>query len=267
MDLTITISADRLTSGLAPTGRGLSVVLPAHNEAAQIMKTVTSCVDRLASLSADYEIIVVDDGSTDATGAIVEAMGEENRRIRVVHNVPQRGYGGALQAGFDAASRDWVFFMDSDGQFDFNDIDALLAWTDQGYQAVVGYRVHRQDPFIRILNARAWGALVSMVFHIHVRDVDCAFKLFDRAMLQSIDIQSEGAMVNTEILVKLEALGVPLAQVPVHHFSRQQGTASGANFKVIARAFRELFWMRATMRSWDKGTALVAQPAALGGPT
>jgi glycosyltransferase involved in cell wall biosynthesis len=249
------------------TGPALSVVLPAHNEEGQISATVASCVNRLTAMSADYEVIVVDDGSTDQTGAIAEAMAEANRRIRVVHNVPQRGYGGALRAGFDAATKSNVFFMDSDGQFDFNDITSLLPYKEQGYRAVVGYRERRQDPLIRIINARAWGALVWLLFHIHVRDVDCAFKLFDRALLQGIDIQSEGAMINTEILVKLEALGINVVQVAVRHYPRQQGAASGADLKVIARAFRELYWMRKMVRTWDRGTALQPRPVPPAAPS
>ena len=241
------------------------MVLPAHNEEAEIGATVASCVETLSVLVPDYEVIVVNDGSTDQTAAIVEAIANTNPRVRIIHNVPQRGYGGAVHAGFEAATRERVFFMDSDRQFDINDIVALLPWADQGYQAVLGYRVSRSDPFVRILNARAWNALVSAVFHIRVRDIDCAFKLFDRAVINRIDIRSEGAVINTEILVKMKRLGINFVEAPVHHFPRQNGAATGADLKVILRAFKELFWLRGTMRAWVRASAMAPNAGVHGG--
>jgi cellulose synthase/poly-beta-1,6-N-acetylglucosamine synthase-like glycosyltransferase len=238
------------------TSRGLTVVLPAHNEEAQIGATVAACVATLSVLAPEYEVVVVNDGSTDRTGVIVEAIAMGNPRVRVVHNVPQRGYGGALQAGFAAAAMERVFFMDSDGQFDIGDLGMLLPWADRGYQAVLGYRVHRSDPLVRLLNAKAWNALVSLVFHLHIKDIDCAFKLFDRLLIDRIDIRSEGAVINTEILVKLKTMGIDFVEAPVQHFPRQHGTATGANPKVIMRAFKELFWLRGTMRAWLRSSAI-----------
>jgi glycosyltransferase involved in cell wall biosynthesis len=233
------------------TTRGLSVVLPAYNEEAVIAETVAQCVDALSILAPDYEIIIVDDGSRDRTGEIADQLAAANPFIRVVHNRPNRGYGGALMAGFDAASKELAFFMDSDGQFDIRDIARLLPLREQGYLAVLGYREHRQDPFFRLVNAGGWNLLVSLLFGLRVRDVDCAFKLYDTALIRLCNVHAEGAMVSTEMLVKLSKLGVKYIQVPVGHYPRKHGSATGANFKVIVHAFRELLRLHGKLRAWE----------------
>ncbi|MFI5272671.1 MAG: glycosyltransferase family 2 protein [Ktedonobacterales bacterium] len=244
----------------ALTSRGLSIVLPAYNEEAVIAQTVRTCAEVLAGFAPDYEIVIVDDGSRDATGEIADALAAENPRVRVVHNRPNRGYGGALVAGFDAASKELAFFMDSDGQFDIRDIAQLLELRERGNRVVLGYRKHRNDPPIRLLNAWGWNLLVSLLFGLRVRDVDCAFKLFDTELVRLCDIHAAGAMVNTELLVKLKKLGVPFVEVPVHHYPRQHGSATGANLKVIVHAFRELLRLHGKIRRWR-----VALPAAPSG--
>lgn len=232
------------------TRRGLSVVLPAYNEESVIAETVRRCVAVLSVLAPDFEVIIVDDGSRDRTGEIADQLAAESAHLRVVHNRPNRGYGGALIAGFNAAQKSLSFFMDSDGQFDIADIDALLRLREQGHRAVLGYRKQRRDPFPRLVNAWGWNMLVSLLFGLHVRDVDCAFKLYDTALVRVADVQAEGAMVNTEMLVKLSRLGVPFVQTPVHHYSRVHGSATGANLRVILRAFRELLHLRGKLRTW-----------------
>jgi glycosyltransferase involved in cell wall biosynthesis len=233
------------------THRGVSVVLPAYNEEGVIAQTVRRCAAVLGVIAPDYEIIVVDDGSRDRTGEIADALAGENPRVCVVHNRPNRGYGGALVAGFAAASKPLSFFMDADGQFDIRDLGALLQLREQGHRAVLGYRVRRRDPFLRHVNAWGWNLLVSLLFGLHVRDVDCAFKLYDTALVRVAEVRAEGAMVNTEMLVKLQKLGVPFVQVPVHHYAREHGSSTGANLRVILRAFRELLHLHGKLRSWS----------------
>lgn len=232
------------------TTRGLSVVLPAYNEEQVIAQTVTRCAAVLEALAPDYEIIVVDDGSRDRTGAIADELAAMDPRVRVVHNRPNRGYGGALIAGFNAASKSLSFFMDADGQFDIGDLAALLPLREQGHRVVLGYRQRRRDPFMRLVNAWGWNRLVRLLFGLRVRDVDCAFKLFDTALVRVADVQAAGAMVNTELLVKLSKLGVPFVQVPVRHYHRLHGSSTGANLRVIVRAFRELLHLRGKLRTW-----------------
>jgi glycosyltransferase involved in cell wall biosynthesis len=232
------------------TRRGLSVVLPAYNEENVIEQTVRSCELVLSVIAPDYEIVIVNDGSGDRTGEIADALAAENPRVRVVHNHPNRGYGGALIAGFNAASKPLSFFMDSDGQFDIHDIGSLLRLREAGHRAVLGYRKRRRDPLVRHINAWGWNLLVSMLFGLHVRDVDCAFKLYDTPLVRVADVQAEGAMVNTEMLVKLQKLGIPFVQVPVQHYAREHGSSTGANPRVILRAFRELLHLHGKLRAW-----------------
>src|SRR5262245_2659209 len=158
------------------TTRGLSVVLPAYNEETVIAGTVARCIEVLSALAPDYEIIIVDDGSRDRTGQIADEMATVNPHVCVVHNRPNRGYGGALIAGFRAVTKPLTFFMDSDGQFDIADIAQLLVYREQGYRAVLGYREHRRDAFLRLLNAKGWNVLVSLLLGLRIRDIDCAFR-------------------------------------------------------------------------------------------
>ncbi|HEX6543285.1 MAG TPA: glycosyltransferase family 2 protein [Ktedonobacterales bacterium] len=232
------------------TTRGISVVLPAHNEEAVLADTLRQCVATLSEIAPDYEIVVVDDGSIDRTGKIAEEFAIANPRIHVLHNCPQRGYGGALIAGFNAMTKPLAFFMDADGQFDIRDLALLLPLREQGHRAVLGYRRHRKDSPLRKVNAWGWKLLVSNLFGLHVRDVDCAFKLYDTSLVRAVDVTAEGAMVNTEMLVKLTRMGVPFVEVPVRHYPRLHGQASGANLRVIFHAFRELFRLHSKLRNW-----------------
>jgi len=246
-----TTDAIENTSPAMPlTTRGISVVLPAHNEEAVLAATLEKCMATLSAIAPDYEIIVVDDGSSDRTGAIAEEYAASNPHIRVVHNRPQRGYGGALIAGFNAMTKPLAFFMDADGQFDIRDLALLLPLHEQGHRAVLGYRLHRQDSPLRKVNAWGWKLLVSTLFDLHVRDVDCAFKLYDTSLVRAVDVTAEGAMVNTEMLVKLTRMGVPFVEVPVRHYPRVHGQASGANLRVIVHAFGELFRLHSKLRNW-----------------
>lgn len=229
---------------------GISVVMPAHNEEKVIEKTLVRAVEVLSGAAPDYEIILVDDGSQDRTGDIADAIARMNPRVRIIHNRPQRGYGGALLAGFSAASKDLLFFMDSDGQFDIEEINRLIPFALQGYRAVLGYRAPRRDPFVRLLNAWGWNRLIRLLFGVRIGDIDCAFKLYDRALVQSLDVNAQGATINAEMVIKLQRLGVPFAEVPVTHYPRVHGTASGADIRVIMRAFRELVRLRGELRTW-----------------
>ena len=167
--------------------------------------------------------------------------------MRLVRHGLNRGYGAALRSGFDAATMDLVFFTDADNQFDPEQLPALLARLDDA-DAVVGYRETRRDPMARRLNAAAWNRLVRLLLDVPVRDVNCAFKLFRRDVLMGLALESDGAMINTELLAKLRRAGHSIVEVPVTHYPRVGGEASGANPVVIARAFAELFRMYRRLR-------------------
>ena len=242
---------------------GVSVVLPAWNEEEIIAETVASVLVAMPAITPNFEVIVVDDGSVDRTGAIADELAQTHSQVKVIHNRPNRGYGGALAAGFQQASKELVFFMDSDGQFDIHDLARLIVPFEQGEAKVsLGYRANRQDPPLRLLNAWAWKQLVSFLFQFRVRDIDCAFKLMPTELVQTVNVQSRGAMINTELLAKFARMDVKIAQVPVGHYPRQKGKATGANLKVITRAFRELFTLYGHVRNWtpDGETPSTAMP-------
>ncbi len=179
----------------------LSVVLPAYNEEQVIAGTVTTVLNALSTWRVDAEVLVVNDGSTDRTGAIVAALAETDPRVRLVVHPTNQGYGAALASGFAAASKDLTLFMDSDGQFDIRDLQRFLPFIDR-YDAVIGYRLHRQDAWMRKLNAWGWKCLIGLVLDVHVRDIDCAFKLLRTSILHQYPLETRGAMINAELLYR-----------------------------------------------------------------
>jgi len=214
--------------------------MPAHNEEEAIAATVHGVVDVLTAWVEDFEVIVVNDGSKDATRAIVEEIAAQDPRVHIINHPVNQGYGAALVSGFEATSKDLAFFMDSDGQFDIHDLKRFFPFIDE-YDAVLGYRIDRQDTWLRKLNAWGWKMLVRLVFGLHVRDVDCAFKLYRSQFFQEHPLETRGAMINTEILYKFTRAGYTYTQLGVRHLPRRGGRATGAKPAVIARAFREMF--------------------------
>jgi glycosyltransferase involved in cell wall biosynthesis len=222
------------------TNHSLSVILPAYNEAQIIGSTVSVVYEMLSSWRIDFEIIVVNDGSTDRTGAIVTALAAHDpARMRLVNHAINQGYGAALVSGFAAASRELTFFMDADGQFTIGDLRAFFPYIDQ-YDAVIGYRIDRQDSWMRKLNAWGWKLLISWVLGVHVRDIDCAFKLLHTDFLHQHPLETRGAMINAELLYTLTRAGGTYKELAVHHLPRRAGRATGAKLSVILRALREL---------------------------
>ena len=213
----------------------LSLVFPAHDEQANIGRTIRRAEQTIRRLGLRAEIIVVDDGSTDRTAAVVSSF----PGVRLLQHPRNRGYGAALRTGFAAARGEWVFFTDADLQFDLSELAGALA-ASPGWDMVVGYREGRQDPLHRRANARAWGLLVGALFGVGVRDVNCAFKLIRGTVLSRLQLSSEGAFINTELLVRARALGCTIRELPVRHYPRQTGTQSGNRPDVVLHAFREL---------------------------
>lgn len=221
------------------TEYSLSVVLPAHNEEVAIADTVYGVVNTLTQWGLSFEVIVVNDGSRDRTGALLDAIAAEDARVRIIHHEVNQGYGAALVSGLEAVAKDLAFFMDSDGQFDIQDLERFFPLIGT-YDAVLGYRIKRRDTWMRKLNAWGWKQLVTRIFGISVRDVDCAFKLYRAEFFREHRLETRGAMINAEILYKFARAGYTFTQVGVHHLPRHGGRATGAKPAVILRAFREL---------------------------
>lgn len=234
-----------------PRLSSLSVFFPCHNEVDNIGGLVERTLAVLPTVAETYEVIVVNDGSKDGTRELADELAAQNPVVRAVHHEVNRGYGGALQSGFATAQYDYVFFTDGDGQFDVGEIGKLIALLDQADMAL-GWRIKRADHFVRLVNARAYKAMIRLLFGLKVRDIDCAFKLLPRRVLESIELRSLGALISAELLIKATHVGFTYAEVGVHHYPRTAGQQSGAKLSVILRMFRELWRMRAELKGIDK---------------
>lgn len=228
----------------------ISVFFPCYNEQDNIARTVQQSLGVLEKLDADFEVIIVNDGSTDKTGQIADQITKQNKNVKVVHHPENLGYGAALQSGLKAATKKLVFYTDGDGQFDINEMPSLLPLIKQ-YDIVCGYRINRQDNLIRKINGWCWTKLVCLLFGMKVRDIDCAFKLYKREIFDDIKLSSSGALISAEILARALRKGYSLTQKGVHHYPRTAGAQTGANLRVILRAFKELIRLRCRILSGD----------------
>ena len=228
----------------------LSVVLPAHNEVANLEAVVTRALEVMPELTEDFELIVVDDGSRDGTAELADRLAAESAKVRVVHHPINRGYGAALASGFQAARGDSIFFMDTDQQFDPADLAHLAPFVPLA-DVVAGYRVKRRDPWIRLVYARVFNLCMRLLFGLHLRDIDCAFKVYRADLLKTIDIRTSGALINTELLVKAQRAGARIVEVGVRHFPRPTGEPSGGSARVILRAMCETLWLWWHMLSYQ----------------
>ncbi|MCG3178974.1 MAG: Undecaprenyl-phosphate 4-deoxy-4-formamido-L-arabinose transferase [Phycisphaerae bacterium] len=227
--------------------QSLSIFFPAYNEEANLPTLIERTLAAVRPLTDDFEIIIVNDGSSDRTQEVAEAIAREHPQVRPVRHEVNKGYGGALITGFESATRDAVFFSDSDNQFDLAEIAKF--WELIGrHDAVIGYRIKRADPFMRKVNAFCWGRLIRVLFGFKVRDLDCAFKMFRRGALEGISLGSRGATITVELMARLHRKGVRWVQVGVHHYPRKAGVQTGAKLRVILRAFADLFRLRRRLR-------------------
>lgn len=246
---------------------GLTVVLPCFNEAPNVERAVHEAASAAARNADDYEIVVIDDGSSDGTAGIADDVARENPHVRVVRHDVNRGYGAALRSGLAAARMPWVLLTDGDLQFDLAQLEHFVPLSADA-DLVLGWRIARKDPLHRRLNAAAWNRLVGRTFGLHVRDVDCAFKLIRRDTLDGLPpLTSTGAMISTELLVRAQRSGARARELGVEHRPRLAGEQSGADPRVVLRAFRELRRLRAELDGpatvpAATATATTATPAA-----
>lgn len=217
----------------------MSLVFPMFDEEANVGTLLRSALALAPRLADDFELIVVDDGSRDGSAAVVDSIRRRDPRVRLLRHPENRGYGAALRSGLRAARGELVFFSDADLQFDLTEIERLLAHTDE-FDIVAGYRSPRRDPLGRRILAWGWGFLVRALFGLRVRDIDCAFKVFRRPVVDALEVASIGAFVNTEILVRARRAGFRIQEVPVSHHPRVAGRAKGASLRVVVRAIVEL---------------------------
>ena len=244
----------------APPARPrLTFFFPAYNEEENIERTVERALAEIGPLVGSIEVLAIDDGSTDRTPQLADALAAADPRVRV-HHQPNRGYGGAIKAGFTEARGELICFSDGDLQFDLSEMSRLLdrlADERKPVDAVIGFRIKRRDPFHRIFIAKTYNAIVSVAFGLRVRDIDCAMKLFRRQVFDGLRLDAEGPFLSAELLIKLRARGARLAQVGVNHYPRAAGTNTGASFKKILRTFRDLAVLRWAL--WTNRDAVLGE--------
>jgi glycosyltransferase involved in cell wall biosynthesis len=220
---------------------GLSVFFPAYNDSGTIASMVIRAVQAAAALTPDYEVIVVNDGSVDATAPIVDELARTYPHVRVVHHAKNRGYGGALQTGFRSATKELIFYTDGDAQYDPAELAALWARMSPRIDLVNGYKISRSDPMHRIVIGRVYHHLVSLMFGLTVRDVDCDFRLMRRAIFERIDLTKTSGVICLEMMKKIEDGGFRIVEVPVHHYHRAFGRSQFFNFRRIVKTGVDVF--------------------------
>ena len=241
--------------------RSLTIFFPAFNEEAIIERTVRGALIAAQRNVADFEVIVIDDGSADKTAQVVESVAKTDARVRLVRHSVNRGYGAALRSGFAAATKDVVFYSDADGQFDLNELPGTIALLRDA-PVVAGYRIRRSDPWHRLFIARTYRLVIWLVFGLRVRDIDCAWKMLRRKTLSGIELESDGAFISSELLIKLKRAGVAMREIGVHHYPRTTGVSKGDTTKVILRTIRDIIKLRLGLRL-TRATATPVVPVAL----
>ncbi len=237
-------------SASAPPPPGLSVFFPAYNDAGTIASLVVRAVQVAATLTPDYEVIVINDGSRDATAQILDDLAERYQHVRVIHHAGNRGYGGALRSGFGAATKDYVFYTDGDAQYDPAEMTRLWERMAPDVDWVNGYKISRSDPWHRIVIGRIYHHTVKALFGLTVRDVDCDFRLMRRRIFDVVTLEKDSGVICLEMMKKFQDAGFRVAEVPVHHYHRTHGRSQFFNVPRIYRTVVDVLklWWRLVVR-------------------
>lgn len=227
----------------------LSVFFPAYNEEENLANTINDAKQVLEKVASLWEIIIVNDGSTDATGEVAKKLADANKNIRVITHTPNKGYGAAFKSGLYGSKYEWIAFTDADGQFDFTEITKFFEKqkiTDS--DLVIGYYLDRKVSSWVKTTSRIWETLVFILFGLKVCDIDCGFKLISKEVVEKIPkLEAErGAFISSELLIKAKKSGFKITEVGVHHYSRKAGIATGRKLNVIIKSFVDLFklWLK-----------------------
>ncbi len=226
----------------------LSVFFPCYNEGLNLSSLIEETMRLLPTLARRYEVIIVNDGSLDQTKQIVAHLQRRFSHLKIVSHSQNRGYGAAIRTGIKAAKYDWIFFTDGDGQFTLSELSHFVSWTNE-YRAILGFRKQRAEGAKRALMAKLYKCYIDALFRVHVKDIDCAFKLISADLIKSLPLNSNGAFISAEILYRLKKKKVKFKQLPVEHLPRKHGKSTGANPKVILVGLWEPFKLYLKMKT------------------
>jgi glycosyltransferase involved in cell wall biosynthesis len=221
--------------------------MPAYNEQKNIRKIAECAILFLKKRKIYGEVIIVDDGSSDETPKILSSLSTLYKNLRVIYHKRNEGYGATVYDGLRSARNDLIFFTDSDGQFDMNELDDFLEKIKE-CDAVIGYRKNRSEGWVRKMNAKGWALVCYVTLGVKHKDIDCAFKLMKKSSLEKIEINSKGAAFSAELLHKLKKTGASIVELPVTHYKRESGRPTGAKLSVIVRGFKEIFILRRSLK-------------------
>ena len=231
----------------------LSIFLPTYNEEGNIKEVIQNTVEA-ANLNAEkWELIVVDDGSTDSTNRIVSEIANSSKNISIIRHEKNSGYGASLKTGFYNSKYNWISFIDSDGQFNFKEISKFIEkQKESGADMVIGFYNKRKVSFTKVITSKVWEALVYILFGLNVRDIDCGFKLISRKVINGIaHLESErGAFISSELLIKAKKKGYKIAEIAVTHYPRTKGKGTGRKLNVIIESFIDLLKLWKKLR-WE----------------
>jgi glycosyltransferase involved in cell wall biosynthesis len=228
----------------------ISAFFPAYNDGGTIASMVIVTLRTLAQVVDDYEVVVVNDGSSDHTAEVLDELARLYPRLRVVHHARNRGYGGALRSGFASARKDWIFYTDGDAQYDPRELPKLVAALGEGVDIVNGYKIARNDPLHRLIIGRLYHHVVKLAFGFRLRDVDCDFRLIRRSVFDRVALESDSGTICLEMVKKFQDAGFRFAEVPVHHFHRAYGRSQFFNFRRLCRTGVQLaaLWWKLVIR-------------------
>jgi glycosyltransferase involved in cell wall biosynthesis len=245
---------------------GLTVFFPAYNDSGTIASLVIAAVRAAARLTPDFEVLIIDDGSRDATPEIADELARLYPQVRVVHHEVNRGYGGALRSGFANATKELVFYTDGDAQYDPREMAALWARMDESVDLVNGYKISRSDPLHRIVIGRLYHHFVKRMFGLTVRDVDCDFRLMRRSIFDRVRLEKSSGVICLEMMKKITDAGFRIVEVPVHHYHRAYGKSQFFNVRRIFRTAVDVMrlWWALSVRRQAAGPAAESAEASAG---
>lgn len=241
----------------------ITAFFPCYNDGGTIASMVALAVQTLEALTDDYEVIVIDDGSTDHSREILQELARRFDRLRLIFHESNRGYGGALRSGFCNASKELIFYTDGDAQYDVGELALLLPQMQEGVDLVNGYKIGRSDPWYRIVLGRIYHWIAKLSFGLKLRDVDCDFRLMRRSIFDRVRLESNSGVICVELIKKVQEAGFAIREVPVHHFHRSYGRSQFFNLRRVGRVglgLAKLWWK---LVLWPR---LTGRPRALPAP-